>query len=303
MPKVSICIPAYNQIKYLQKTIDSVLVQTFTDYEIIITDDSNNSIVKDFVEAYKLPQVIHYYKNKKQLGTPENWNEAIRQASGEYIKILHHDDWLNGKNSLAKYVAMLDENPKVDFAFSATKAMSFDKDWKHGLYQAELKTIEDDHLILFSNNLVGAPSNVIYRREAGLLFDKNLKWLVDIEFYIRMLDNNKNFVYSPEMLSVTYLAEGRVSDGCANKETEVSEFLYVLNSLYEREQIYTKIVLKKCLLKTISILEKYGIGSKHDVRQCGYSGQIPDQLETYLSLKNKSSFLAKSYKKVLTAFE
>ena len=63
MPKVSICIPAYNQVAYLQRTIDSVLAQTFTDYEIIITDDSDNKLVKDFVEQYNLPGVIHYYKN------------------------------------------------------------------------------------------------------------------------------------------------------------------------------------------------------------------------------------------------
>ncbi len=302
MPKISICIPAYNQIKYLQKTINSVLEQTFTDYEIIITDDSRGSIVKDFVEKYRLPEIIRYYQNKEQLGTPENWNEAIRYASGEYIKLLHHDDWLNGKDSLAKYVAMLDNNPEADFAFSATQALGHGKEWKHILSPEALMSIENDHLVLFSNNLVGAPSNVIYRREASLLFDKNLKWLVDIEFYIKMLSKNKNFIYTSEMLSVTFLAEGRVSDECNNKQTEVYEFLYVLNSLYECEKMFPEQALKKCMLKTISIFDKYDIRSKQDVSEIGYYGQMPKHIETYLSLKNKSAFLAKGYKKLLTAF-
>lgn len=49
MPKVSICIPTYNNVESLQRCIESILVQTFEDYEIIITDDSNNSDIAEYV--------------------------------------------------------------------------------------------------------------------------------------------------------------------------------------------------------------------------------------------------------------
>ena len=80
IPKVSICIPAYDQVDYLKKNIDSVLVQTYTKYEIIVTDDSPSDIVKDLIQQYQRPDIIKYYKNDTALGTPENWNEGIRRA-------------------------------------------------------------------------------------------------------------------------------------------------------------------------------------------------------------------------------
>lgn len=299
MPKVSICIPAYNQVAYLKRTIDSVLSQNFTDYEIIITDDSENNLVKDFVAQYNLPEVIHYYKNTIPLGTPENWNEAIRKASGEYIKILHHDDWLQGNNSLAKYVALLDDNPDMEYGFSATRAIAPEKSWSHLLTAADLKALKQNNLVLFSNNIIGAPSTGIYRNHKNIFFDNNLKWLVDIEFYIRLLQNNNAFVYTPEILVVTGLPEGRVSDDCNNKETEVPEYLYVLESILNRRKIYARIAIKQCILKTIAVLEKYDIYSVAGIMACGYKETIPVEIRNYLSLKKANVLLGKIYKKIL----
>ena len=87
MIKVSICIPSYNQVKYLRRTIDSVLSQTYSDYEIIITDDSSTDIVFNLVREYESTGKIQYFKNKTPYGSPENWNEAIRLSKGEFVKI------------------------------------------------------------------------------------------------------------------------------------------------------------------------------------------------------------------------
>lgn len=299
MPKVSICIPAYNQLTYLKRTIDSVLKQSFTDYEIIITDDSETNLVKDFVTQYNLPEVIQYYKNKTQLGTPENWNEAIRKASGEYIKILHHDDWLHGNDSLGKFVALLDDNPTKDYGFSATRAIATDRTWDHLLTAADISALEKNSLLLFSNNLIGAPSTGIYRNSEKLFFDKALKWLVDVEFYMRLLQIHNAFVYSPEILVITGLPAGRVSDDCNNKETEVPEYLYVLDGILNRRNLYSRYAIKKCVLKTIAVLEKYDIKNSAAIEECGYKGNIPVEIRNYLALKSKNALLAKMYKKVI----
>ncbi len=63
-----------------------ILIQTYTDFEIVITDDSPDDSVADLVEKYQSRKDIRYYKNEKPLGTPENWNEAIRKANGKWIK-------------------------------------------------------------------------------------------------------------------------------------------------------------------------------------------------------------------------
>ena len=166
MPKVSVCIPTYNQIEHLKKTIDSLLRQTYKDFEIIITDDSPGGLVKDFIQQYNQSHIIiKYFKNQETLGSPENWNESIRKASGDYIKILHHDDYLNFDNSLTKYVRLLDENPNSDFAFSATKVVTQNgADWNHSITNRQVISIYDDPLILFKQNLIGAPSTTIFRK-------------------------------------------------------------------------------------------------------------------------------------------
>ncbi|MBC7628921.1 glycosyltransferase family 2 protein [Ferruginibacter sp.] len=301
MPKVSICIPAYNQDLYLRKTIDSILSQTYQDYEIVITDDSPGNIVKELAQGYQRPELIKYFKNATTLGSPENWNEAMRQASGEYIKLLHHDDWLSDPDSLAKYVAMLDENPGADYAFSATQAQSPAKNWDHMLDESQLKILKENPLVLYSNNLPGAPSTGIFRRSVDMFFDPKLKWLVDIEFYIRMLHHNNHFIYTPELLLVTYVAEGRVTDECLdNKEVEIFEYLYVLNSIYKQRNQYSKTARKSCLLKAINICEKYDVNSRHEVVAYGYTGKMPRKLRTWLALKAMGNLPAKIYRTMLT---
>lgn len=112
--KVSICIPAYNNEVSLKRCLDSVLIQDFEDYEIVITDDSPSNVIAQLVSGYNNSK-IHYYKNTENLGSPENWNRALSLAKGEYIKIIHHDDWFSSNDSLDKFVALLDTNPTFLF--------------------------------------------------------------------------------------------------------------------------------------------------------------------------------------------
>jgi glycosyltransferase involved in cell wall biosynthesis len=295
MPKVSICIPTYNQINHLKKTIDSVLQQTFTDYEIIITDDSSGAIVKDFVAQYNLHGKLKYYKNAYNLGSPENWNEAIRKASGEYIKLLHHDDWLNYDDSLAKFVLLLDNNPGADFAFSATQAvLPGGNDWVHRISSKQFDILRSNPLLLYYNNLIGAPSNTIFRRNLSMLFDKNLKWLVDIEYYLRQMMNNNNIIYSSELLTVTFLADGSVTNECVNnKQVEVYEYLYVLDKIYSNKSLYTKAALQRCLLKSIAVSNNHNIKSVNDINDCGYYGNIHHSLKSYLAINSFAPALGK----------
>lgn len=73
MCRVSICIPAYNNAVSLQKLIESIDVQTYTDYEVIITDDSSTNDVQDYVTRLGNTK-IRYYRNVKQLGATGNYH-------------------------------------------------------------------------------------------------------------------------------------------------------------------------------------------------------------------------------------
>ncbi|MGN6267184.1 MAG: glycosyltransferase family 2 protein [Ginsengibacter sp.] len=302
IPKVSVCIPAYNQPECLKITLDSVIRQTYKDFEIIITDDSPGDLVKNFICQYPdKEKKIKYYKNQIRLGTPENWNECIRRSTGEYIKILHHDDYLNSESSLAKFVQLLDDNPKSDFAFCAIQLAPQRGAMYHRIISRNLvNAIQANPLLLFADNWIGAPSTTIFRKKSDILFNKNLKWIVDVEFYLEQMRTNRRIVYLPELLVLIGLQKGRVSDQCINnKQIQVYEYLTLLEKIYAQENTYDRKSINSCIIQVIYIFNTYGIRSRKDIAACGYFGRIPTKISFYLLIISTSTFLARLYVKIL----
>ena len=109
MPKVSVVIPTHNRAGFLQAAIQSVLNQTFQDFEIIVVDDASEDQTTEIVRSFSDPR-IRYMRHESNKGQGASRNDGIRQASGEYIALLDDDDeWLPEK--LAKQVALLDSSP------------------------------------------------------------------------------------------------------------------------------------------------------------------------------------------------
>ncbi len=237
-PKVSVCIPAYKQPELLRRTIKSVLVQDFEDYEIIITDDSPDDSVKELVLEQFTDKRIKYHKNTEKMGSPENWNEAVRLAAGKYIKILHHDDWFSDKDSLSEFVKMLDDNLEADFAFCSSFAYGEDNQLKfvHSPNDEQLKKLSHSPNYLFHGNCIGSPSATIYRNKFDLIFDYKLKWVVDIDFYIRILMKNSKFTFTKRpLICITTGSSLQVTHECiGNKEVEIFEWLYLYNKIKKR---------------------------------------------------------------------
>lgn len=204
-PRVSICIPAYRQVEYLRRALDSVRAQDFADYEVVITDDSPDRTVSELVKTYLGDPRWRYYHNESQLGSPENWNEAVRRSSSPLIKILHHDDFFSGPASLRGFVALMEANPDANLGFSATTVhdVTTGSTRSNCPSPRQVESVSVDPTVLFAGNIIGAPSATIYRRAAGLEFDRRLKWLVDIDFYINVLKRSPRLAFSPVALIAT----------------------------------------------------------------------------------------------------
>lgn len=273
-PQVSICIPTYRQIDYLRETLRSVKEQVFKDYELIVSDDTSDDTVQQLVESFGFDSQLRYYHNTVPLGSPANWNEAVRLAKGKYIKLLHHDDRFKHPGALGKFVRMLDENPSADFAFSASSAENIIHGHKHDHRPSKQKV---EQLVtapekLFECNLVGAPSATIYRNGLGIEYDGALKWLVDLDFYIRVLQQNSKYVYMPEVLIATAAnAEHQVTELCQNDaKIDFFEHLYV----------YRKIAVKAVNDPGVRnvwfrLFERYEIYSREDFAKLKI--KLPDQ--------------------------
>ena len=292
MVKVSICIPTYNQVKYLKRTIDSVLNQTYTDYEIIITDDSPTNIVFDLVQEYQLEGKIQYYKNEVPLGSPENWNEAIRKAKGEYIKIMHHDDWFTYSNSLGVFVDLMENNNDVTIGVVSSRNVKLIDNSTININtpaKSWIRQIEKEPVELICGNFIGSPSAVIYKNTLGFHYDKNLKWFVDVEFYSNLLKNNNNkiAVNSLDAISIG-VGELQISRECENNGfVNIFEFFYFLN----KWNINILESNKNILNTALNLCSKFNCKKIEDIRDFGYKGILPFDIENVFKLnrKNKKS--------------
>lgn len=115
MPRVSVLTPIYNtNPQYLRECIESILNQTFTDFEFLILNDSpDNKEIENIVKEYaKHNKRIKYYKNDKNMGITPSRNKLLDLAKGEYLAIFDHDD-ISVPERLEKQVKYLDENPQV----------------------------------------------------------------------------------------------------------------------------------------------------------------------------------------------
>lgn len=112
-PRLSIGLPVYNGEKFISAALDSLLAQTFTDFELIISDNASTDKTEEICRAYAAQdQRIRYYRNDTNIGCARNFNRVFDLSVGEYFKWAAHDD-LHAPDFLAKCVAVLDNNPTV----------------------------------------------------------------------------------------------------------------------------------------------------------------------------------------------
>lgn len=210
---VSICIPAYNNEAYIRRLLESIRMQTYRDYEVVITDDSSGREVERVVEEYADSMPIRYYRNPSQMGSTRNNNQAISFAEGRYVKIMHHDDWFARPDSLEQLVFLLEEHPEADLAFSGEGRVGNGRCSYEHIKSDRAELLAKDWRNLFLGNWIGEPSVTIFRNK-GWLFDENLIWCVDYELYMRILQKNPRFMYTELPLVCIGLSDTQVTRTC-----------------------------------------------------------------------------------------
>ena len=117
-PRVTIGIPVFNGERYLAQAIESILNQTYTDFELIISDNASTDDTQEICEKYAAAdERIRYYRNDQNLGAAPNFNRLFDLARGEYFQWLAHDDLL-APDFLRQCVEILDADPSSILCFS-----------------------------------------------------------------------------------------------------------------------------------------------------------------------------------------
>lgn len=262
-PTVSICIPTYNQTKYLVKSLNSIKDQTFSDVEIIISDDSSTNDVEDLVlEFIKSNEIdVTYTRNNPALGSPENWNYAISLAKGNWIKIMHHDDWFCERDALENMMNSASIHPNsLIFAGIKGKYIAENREYVNLPDKNQIEGIKLDPFSLIWANIIGPPSTILFPKTT-ITFDKNLIWLVDIEFYLQLLLVKKmNLVYIQDLYFENQPDDHNLTNQCfQNKEIEINEFNYIFNKYFPKASFKERFQFIQRLKKHIQTYSKVNL--------------------------------------------
>ena len=123
IPKVSIGLPVYNGDNYLAEAIESILAQTHSNFELVITDNASTDNTEKICQSYAASdERIRYFKNGYNLGAAPNFNKSFELSTGKYFKWAAHDDLLVPA-FLEKCVAILENNPDVILCYPGTSVI------------------------------------------------------------------------------------------------------------------------------------------------------------------------------------
>lgn len=255
---VSICIPTYNQTKYLKKTLDSIISQSYREYEVIISDDSSTDAVFEMLSDYTSILTFKYFRNSPSLGSPQNWNHVISKANGEWIKIMHHDDWFTNSDALFKMVEVAKTHPNsLIFAGIKGDVPKENRTYVNLPSDEVVQKIINDPFELVWGNFIGPPSTILFPN-IKVQFDKKLIWLVDIEFYLYLLiKNDLKLIYVQEIYFENIMDAHNITNECfQNKQLELKEFNYIYNKYNKEKGILQRLKFLNRLKKHISMYSK-----------------------------------------------
>jgi glycosyltransferase involved in cell wall biosynthesis len=262
MPKVSVILTSFNHAKFLRDSIDSVLSQTFPDFELIIWDDGSTDESWAIINEYKDTR-IHPFRNEDRMGS-EVWgmNKAIAEvAQGEFIAIHHSDDiWESEK--LEKQVVYLDSHPDIGAVFSHVQpineegtAFTLKNHFYYNVFNQPNRTRHKWLRFFFTNGNALCHSSILIRKlcheECGMYRDCFFQ-TDDFDMWIRLCLKFEIYVL-PEKL-VRFRVRNKEANISGNRLEARIRMAY---EFYKLLTIYRKIESFDDLVKVFPSAEKY----------------------------------------------
>jgi len=191
MSLVSVIIPVYNRLEYISEAIESVLAQTYKDYEIIIVNDGSSVNVEKVLSPYR--NTVKYF-HQNHLGTAAARNNGINHSSGEYIAFLDDDDLFESEK-LEKQVKKLEADPNLGFVFSDFYYFETKNPERKKIHSTKLSNVSRDEFAnsYFIHHDLAVSSFLVRRKsiESIGLFDHNFDVNEDVDLWMRLFLNDQ----------------------------------------------------------------------------------------------------------------
>ncbi len=194
-PRISVVVPAYNNASYIGQTLDSVLGQTFGDFEVVIADHSSVDATAEVIEGYRGdPRMRILPPTPPGGGARANWNRVSEHARGEWIKLVCGDDLL-APEALARQLEAAEQHPAAVMVASqrtiidANGAPVFRSRGLAGLSGAVPGTEAIRRTVRRGTNIFGEPACVLLRRDAleRSGWDDSFPYMLDVATYAHIM--------------------------------------------------------------------------------------------------------------------
>lgn len=273
-PSVSINLCCYNSEKYLRETLDSIVAQTYKDWELVIINDGSTDSTECIIQEYIAQghPIAYYYQENKGLGYSRN--EALKRSKGKYVAFIDHDDlWMPEK--LLRQVHVFDNDPGTGFIYSNYYKLF---EIKNRNLTLALKN-KQPHGMVFERFLANYPvcvSTIMIRKESldklEHWFDTNLHLAEEYDVMMRFLYLNKAS-YISDPLSI-YRIHSNMYSTVLRKDWP-TELQFVMEKLSHMEAGFNdkfKAALKTMRRRIIYIESIYymSLGKKSKARQLIY---------------------------------
>ena len=192
-PRLSVCLPTYNGEAYVAEAMQSVLQQSYTDFEVVAVDDGSTDRTVEILHEFTDPR-IRVYQNPHRRGIPGNWNVAVELARGEYVCVFHQDDVMLADN-LARKMALFESDPSLSLVHSLAEpiveagAPSRLSEW---MEKADTDFVEEGETyfrkLLLRGECICAPAVIVRREQLAALggFNEALGFACDYEVWMKL---------------------------------------------------------------------------------------------------------------------
>ena len=240
VPQITVAIPVYNGEGYVHLAIQSVLDQTYSDFELLIVDNCSTDGTLEVVKAFSDPR-IRLHVNSSNLGMVGNWNRSVELATGEYIKFLSHDDLLD-TTCLEEQIAGFMRHKQENIGIVTCKKKIINKDGKKVMpgfgLRGQSRTISGSVAIRKSirsgRNIIGEPSVVLINTsvlKASGPFELP-EFTPDIKMWFKIL--RKNDLYFINKTLASYRISEQSTSSSVSK-SQGAQFVALINEMMKTD--------------------------------------------------------------------
>lgn len=240
VPQITVAMPVYNGEGYVHLAIQSVLDQTYSDFELLIVDNCSTDGTLEVVKAFSDPR-IRLHVNSSNLGMVGNWNRSVELATGEYIKFLSHDDLLD-TTCLEEQIAGFMRHKKENIGIVTCKKKIINKDGKKVMpgfgLRGQSRVISGSVAIRKSirsgRNIIGEPSFVLINTsalKASGPFELP-EFTPDIKMWFKILQK-KDLYFIDKTLASYRISEQSTSSSVS--KSQGAQFVALINEMMKTD--------------------------------------------------------------------